>query len=350
MEKATINQCVLTLTRNCNLRCDFCYAKETGYKENDYIIFEDLTKIVDFCNDLEINDIVLTGGEPTLYKELIKLLKYICSRKRVMSVSMSSNGIKLSNYEYCKELIDNGIKYIDISLKGNNEDNCTIISGVNCLESQLVAINNLSKLPVTLTCSMVLTEENVIGFCDVIKKAYDYGARQFSFSFVLDNNVSDKKGEEYFLSNNPCKLVDDFVSQIKMLDDITHGEWWVEYTFPLCVYTKEQLDLLEGRLASPCQIFNGLGITFDTNKRLIPCSMFINTFLGQFEKDFSSAEEFEKYSDLKHYVDSIDELKKLPSDKCKFCDLFERCNGGCPIFWKNTTFEDFNKFLIKNGR
>lgn len=344
MKKGTINQCIITLTRNCNLRCKFCYAKGTGYIENDFIEYDDLKRIVDFCNDIEINDIVFSGGEPSLYPNLIDILKYIRSRKRVMSVSMSTNGIRLANYAYCKQLVDNGIKYIDISIKGKDEHECLKMAGHDCLESQLNAIRNLSGLPVILTCSMVLTNDNVYGVCDTIKRAYDCGARQFSFSFALDNQKSVESDLQYLKRHNPFPVIDAFVAQIDQLDVITEGQWWIEYTFPLCVYTREQLLLLEGRLASPCQIFNGLGITLDTKKNLIPCSMYFENAIGQYGQDFSSVDEFELWVEQESYKSTIDNLNKLPSTDCLSCELLERCNGGCPIFWKNCSFEAFKIF------
>ena len=348
MKRGQINQCVITLTRECNLRCKFCYAKEAGYARKDYISCNELKEIIDFCNKLEINDIVLSGGEPSLYGELFEFLKYIKTRERRMSVSISSNGIKLSDFKYCKELVENGVSYIDISLKGANEKECIECVGINCLEQQLEAIENLSKLPVTLTCSMVLTNENCSNFCDVIEKAYESGARQFSFSFALDNTDSEEKDLNYLKRNNPLSIIDVFISKVDRLDEITKGEWWIEYTFPLCAYSDEQLDILEGRLAAPCQIFNGMGITFDTKKKLIPCSMHLDNFLGQFGTDFSTAEEFEILSESAKYKETIDVLKRLPSDKCLSCKLIEECNGGCPIFWKNTSFESFQEFIKEN--
>lgn len=41
--------------------------------------------------------------------------------------------------------------------------------------------------------------------------------------------------------------------QVEELNSITE-EWWIEYSFPLCVYTEEQLNILEGKMAFPCQI------------------------------------------------------------------------------------------------
>lgn len=50
MSVMKIDQCTVTLTRKCNLRCEFCYAKRTEYAEAATIEYENLKKIVDFCN------------------------------------------------------------------------------------------------------------------------------------------------------------------------------------------------------------------------------------------------------------------------------------------------------------
>ena len=62
-----IDQCTVTLTRNCNLRCSFCYAKKTEYIESNTLEYENLKKIVDFCEDAKVKYIVFTGGEPSVY-------------------------------------------------------------------------------------------------------------------------------------------------------------------------------------------------------------------------------------------------------------------------------------------
>ena len=37
MDKSIINQCSVVLTRKCNLRCSFCYAKDAGYCESEMV-------------------------------------------------------------------------------------------------------------------------------------------------------------------------------------------------------------------------------------------------------------------------------------------------------------------------
>ena len=73
--------------------------------------------------------------------------------------------------------------------------------------------------------------------------------------------------------------------------NVSNTNWWVEYSFPMCVYTVEQLKLLKGRLATPCQIHLKNAVTFNTKMELLPCDMYIYRQLGKFGVDFSSYKE-----------------------------------------------------------
>lgn len=344
-----INQCIITVTRNCNLRCSFCYAKKTGYIENDIIKYEDIKKIVDFCNEAKIKFVVLTGGEPTLYPRIIEVIKYIKSRENNMLATIVTNGMQLAEFHFCKDLIDNGLDYIDISLKGKDNEECLKVVGRDCFSQQLKAIHNLSVLSIEFTCSMVLTHDNIYTFCEAIEKAYDNGARQFSFTFVLDNEKYKGSDFKYLEKHNPLILIEVFISQIEHLNLITKGEWWVEYSFPLCIYTEKQLSLLKGKLASPCHIFKRNGITFDEKMNLLPCGMHIEKKMGQFGLDFSTYKEFERITEMFPYKNTMEMLSQLPSDKCSSCKYFESCYGGCSVFWENCSFEALEKFKKNNN-
>lgn len=346
LDKFAISQCTITLTRNCNLRCSFCYAKKTEYIENEMIEYDNLKKIIDFCDEGKIKFIVFTGGEPTLYPDFLEILKYIKSKSHNMVPTIATNGILLENINYCKSLIDNGIGYIDISLKGKDEYDCKAVAGRECFTQQMNAIRNLSSLPIDFTCSMVLTWDNIDSFCEAVSQAYDNGAKQFSFTFVIDNEDSEEKDLEYLEKHNPFELVKLFVSQIDRLNSIT-SDWWIEYSFPMCVYTKEQLALLKGRLATPCQIHKRNGITFDTKLNLLPCNMYLENKCEKFGDAFSSYKEFSNPAQIPHYNSVMNTLNLLPSEDCASCEYFELCYGGCPVIWKNYSYDAFKKIKQK---
>lgn len=73
MDKVKINQCTITLTRKCNLRCNFCYAKKTEYIENDIIDYDDLKKVIDFVMKRELS-ILFLPEESRRY--ILKFLTY----------------------------------------------------------------------------------------------------------------------------------------------------------------------------------------------------------------------------------------------------------------------------------
>lgn len=341
-----INQCTVTLTRKCNLRCAFCYAKRAEYSEIDTVSYDDLKKIVDFCNEAKVKYIIFSGGEPTLYPYLLDILEYIKSKKYDMLPTIATNGIALKDIEFCRNLIEKGMSYIDISLKGKDGQECCEIVGKDCYIQQSSAIRNLSSLPIDFTCSMVLTPANVSSLCDTVKSALENGAKQFSFTFLIDNERSKDNEELYLQNNNPFVLIESFCSQIDKLNSITR-EWWVEYSFPMCAYTSEQLAALKGKLACPCQIHTESGIIFDTDLNLIPCSMYIENRIGKLGVDFSSYEEFERIAQKSVYRDTIEKLKQLPSTECESCQYLDSCYGGCPVLWKNYSFNAMMQFKEK---
>lgn len=340
----TINQCTVVLTHDCNLRCKFCYAKSAGYKALDRLSYEDLKKIVDFCNESKVKYLVFTGGEPLLYPYLLDALHYIKSKAPSITVAIPTNGILLEDQAFCKSLIDNGVEYFDISIKGKDSGEWNAATGYDGSSRQLCAIRNLSSLEMEFTCSMVITPENVYTFCDSIRLAHENGAKQFSFTFLIDNDDTDEKGNKNLENHNPFYLVTVFISQLEQLNAITE-EWWVEYSFPLCVYSEEQLALLKGKLASPCQIHMRNSVTFNTRMELLPCDMYIGQNIGKLGKDFSSYDDFVEFSEMPSYRRVMEPLRELPSSNCKTCEYLDSCYGGCPVLWKHYSFDDLKAFM-----
>ena len=328
-----LKQATVLLTRNCNLRCKFCFEKNAGYDVRDQMSFEDLKKVIDFCADAHIKYIFLSGGEPLTYPYLIDALKYIESKGESMIPTIATNGVLLDELSFCKQLIEHGITYIDISMKGTSSTAWINAVGYDGYERQLKAIRNLSTLPLEFTCSMVVTFENVNAVCEQVQIAMDHGAKQFSFTFFIDNNLSDVRDVDYLKKYNPCKLIAVFIENIDRLNEITN-DWWVEYSFPLCMYTDEQLSVLKGKLASPCQIHMKDAITFDTKLNLLPCDMYFQSKLGKLGETFTTYKEFIDLTNKQPYADTMSHLRKLPSSQCTSCSKLKDCYGVVQFYGK----------------
>lgn len=92
-----------TVTNSCNLRCRMCGQwSEDGYILNRSIDvwqrmkLEDWKRLVDEVAHQKIRFILVRGGEPFLYKEIMELLQYI-NRKGIF-ISVDTNGTLLERF------------------------------------------------------------------------------------------------------------------------------------------------------------------------------------------------------------------------------------------------------------
>jgi hypothetical protein len=92
----------------CNKKCDYCYAEPNRLPQKSIEqILVDLKRVTN-------RTVILMGAEPTTRKDLPELVRAInAAGKRTF---LFSNGIKLKDPKYVRELVDAGIRYFEISV------------------------------------------------------------------------------------------------------------------------------------------------------------------------------------------------------------------------------------------
>src|SRR4029077_4548602 len=95
---------VVPITSACNLDCPICYTvnkNEEAYR----LSLVEMQKIIDRLkeNDVELDIINFTGGEPTLHPQLPQLLE-MCRDAGIRRLTISTNGLKLSDEAYVRML------------------------------------------------------------------------------------------------------------------------------------------------------------------------------------------------------------------------------------------------------
>lgn len=154
-----MEQLVLNVTEDCNMRCKYCYLSET-YKNTrnrtekkmdldvaisalDYF-FSKMKKIKKI-NPGKICVITFYGGEPLLNFKLIKdCIEYIkkkCPLRYILNIT--TNGILLSG-NIARYLVENNV-YISVSLDGNKENNDRNRLDCNGHGTFEIVYNNLKK-------------------------------------------------------------------------------------------------------------------------------------------------------------------------------------------------------------
>ena len=126
--------CTLFL-HDCNFRCPFCHNSALVTKQAALQIPEE--EILSYLESRKgvIDAVVITGGEPTLHKELPSFIKKV--KEMGFLVKLDTNG---TNPEMVKELINNNLlDYLAMDIK-NSKEKYALTAGLNVLD-----LNNLQK-------------------------------------------------------------------------------------------------------------------------------------------------------------------------------------------------------------
>jgi MoaA/NifB/PqqE/SkfB family radical SAM enzyme len=111
----------IMLTQDCNNDCLFCSVP----KRDIYPSFEELKNKIDKSLKEGYDMFTFTGGEPTLSKDLFKLISYVSSHNK--DVRMITNAVDLSE-ETVNRLIKAGLNYIIFSIHTIDAEKAKYIS------------------------------------------------------------------------------------------------------------------------------------------------------------------------------------------------------------------------------
>lgn len=106
----------LSVTDRCNLRCLYCMPPQ-GVKakcHEEILSYEEIEFIVKCAIKIGISKIRLTGGEPLVRKDLIKLVKSLSQASGLNDISLTTNGLLLA--DYAVSLAEAGLKRVNISI------------------------------------------------------------------------------------------------------------------------------------------------------------------------------------------------------------------------------------------
>ena len=112
----TIEYMRVSVTDRCNLRCIYCMPPEgvPGIPHGQILTYDEIARVCRIGTELGISRIRLTGGEPLVRKNLPGLVEMIHGIPGIKNVSLTTNGILLS--DNINELVSKGLDGVNISL------------------------------------------------------------------------------------------------------------------------------------------------------------------------------------------------------------------------------------------
>ncbi|MDD3151194.1 MAG: anaerobic ribonucleoside-triphosphate reductase activating protein [Candidatus Gastranaerophilales bacterium] len=179
----------IVFTQGCNFRCPYCHNPELIDKISDNLIQED--EFFKFLKNRQkkLDGVVITGGEPTLQKDLSEFIEKI--KKLGFLIKLDTNG---TNPDILQELTENNlIDYIAMDIKAPLEK-YDIISKNKSLTPkiaksiELIINSNFDYEFRTTVEKTLLSKEDILKIGEQINGAKKYYLQKFIVSKHIDEN------------------------------------------------------------------------------------------------------------------------------------------------------------------
>lgn len=292
----------IEIVSKCNERCIHCYIPHE-YK-NQIIDTELFFNLIKQCQELKIQHITISGGEPMLHPQFLSFLRKC--RECDMSVNVLSN-LTLLNDEIIQEMMHNpllGVQTSIYSIIPEVHDSITKFKG--SLHKTMLGLKKLvdNGIPVQISCPIMKT--NLGSY----KGVRDW-AKQYNVSVGYDYTLIGQYNGE--TANLYCRLSEEEVEEV-IVDEIT--------TNPN--YRNELMDeATENRKKSQddyiCSVCNS-SICVAQNGNVFPCAGWQGYVLGNIAD--SSLADIWYNSKKASYLRS---LRRKDFTKCTECQQRDYC-------------------------
>ena len=169
---------LLLVNRGCNLRCSFCDL----WDRPEQMPLDRALQLLDEARAIGTETLVITGGEPFLYKPLFELVRE--ARARGMGVNITTNGTLIE--KRWDELVASGVDSLSVSLDGVEATHDRIRGQKGCHKRTWRGIRKLrADSGIGLSVYFVVTNQNVGELTTVFEEARAVGA-EFDFWPVND--------------------------------------------------------------------------------------------------------------------------------------------------------------------
>lgn len=136
----------LSVTEVCNFRCTYCLPD--GYRKSgpmDFLAPEEVERLVRVFAQLGIRKVRLTGGEPTVRKDLAQLIACVSAQTGIDKVALTTNGWNLSGH--VDEWVDAGLTNLNVSMDALDREAFHRITGHDRLNDVLSGLERAQALP-----------------------------------------------------------------------------------------------------------------------------------------------------------------------------------------------------------
>ncbi|RLE58970.1 MAG: radical SAM/SPASM domain-containing protein [Thermoprotei archaeon] len=181
---------VWNFTNMCNFRCLHCYQRASAPLPTELSLEEKL-RVIDQLDRAGVAAVALSGGEPTLHPDFLRVVSELASRG--IYTSLATNGWVFADKEKMEKAVKAGLNYIEVSIdsaKPEKHDSFRRVPGA--WERAIRALENAVELGVSNGMATIMSRDTLYEIDDILDLAENIGVeRVIFFNFIPTGRAKD---------------------------------------------------------------------------------------------------------------------------------------------------------------
>jgi len=351
----------VAVTYRCNLACLFCYAAcscRQGSAEAE-MSTDEVKRVLEIIRrDARVPSTSFTGGEPMLRSDVVELVE--AAKSAELRVNLITNGT-LIDASVARELHQAGLDSAQVSLEGvttGTHDGLTRVPG--SFEASLKGVRCLRDAGVAVHTNTTANRRNLEELAELPALVKELGLGRFSMNLVIpcgsagqshapgpgsreeaprvpgqsrpgprgrDQEAGSPDGRSLWVSYSE---IGDVVLAVKRAARRVGVQFlWYSPT-PYCIFNP----VAEGLGGKGCAACDGL-LSVAPNGDVLPCSSLAEPVGNLLREPFAEVWRGER---ARFYQE-----KRYAHEICRSCEMFEICDGACPIYWRSVGYQELHQ-------
>ncbi len=312
----------LALTYQCNNNCFHCYNEPD--RESHSLSFQEWKAIIDRLWELGIPHIVFTGGEPTLFPELISLIEY--AKGKGLVTGLNTNGRRLSYNGYAQSLGDAGLDHIQITIESSDPSiHDLIVQKQGAWQQTVAGITQALKTDLFVMTNTTLLRENVDTLPQTLALLSSLGVPTIGLNALIFSGRG--RSVAQLLSESELFPILEFAKQFVE----SSGQKLIWYT-PTHYCNFDPMDLSLGIKGCTAALYN---MCVEPNGTVLPCQSYYHSLGNILHDQWETIWHHPLAESLRH--------RRLISNQCEDCLLLAQCGGGCPLSPSHIALQSFSR-------
>ncbi|MBT3407139.1 radical SAM protein [Candidatus Woesearchaeota archaeon] len=223
---------IIKINNKCNSNCSFCADSKEVRKQADIEYDKLISELIK--NRKKFDSLIISGGEPTIYKNIFKYIKYAKKKCKYKKIILTTNGFLLAYEKFTDKLIKNGVDSFIISFLTHEKKKYFEISKIkNSFNYINKAISNIKKRKKEINVNIVIHKLNYKNIEKTVEFLINKKINSIQFSFInpIGSSIINDKS---IITERMSKVILHLKSAINYGIEKNYNNIFIE-NIPICI-------------------------------------------------------------------------------------------------------------------